>query len=80
MLSTNKIESQAIDITQILLKQALRFTDASTLAPLVYVELVATIFIGYIVFSEIPNVSTAIGAACIILSGLLLFRTKGGRS
>jgi drug/metabolite transporter (DMT)-like permease len=59
---------------------AFRFTDASTLAPLVYVELVATIFIGYIVFSEIPNVSTAIGAACIILSGLLLFRTKGERS
>ena len=59
---------------------AFRFTDASTLAPLVYVELVATVFIGYIVFSEIPNVSTAIGAACIILSGLLLFRTKGERS
>ena len=59
---------------------AFRFTDASTLAPLVYIELVTTVFIGYIVFSEIPNVSTAIGAACIVLSGLLLFRIRDERS
>lgn len=57
---------------------AFRYTDASTLAPLVYVELVATVAVGFIVFSEIPNMSTVIGAAFIIISGLLLFKAKNG--
>lgn len=55
---------------------AFRHADASTLAPLVYVELFATVCIGYIVFSEIPNFSTVMGAFFIIVSGLLLFRVK----
>lgn len=59
---------------------AFRYADASTLAPLVYVELVATVFVGYIVFSEIPNISTVVGAGFIIVSGLLLFRAKEGHN
>ena len=59
---------------------AFRYADASTLAPLVYVELVATVFVGYIVFSQIPNISTVIGAGFIIVSGLLLFRAKEGHN
>lgn len=55
---------------------AFRFADASTLAPLVYVELVATVLVGYFVFFEIPSITTTIGAMLIVLSGLLLFKTK----
>lgn len=53
---------------------AFRYADASTLAPLVYVELFVTVCIGYLVFSEIPDVSTVMGALFIIISGFLLFR------
>ncbi|MEP2945484.1 MAG: DMT family transporter [Lentilitoribacter sp.] len=55
---------------------AFRFADASTLAPLVYVELVATVLVGYFVFYEVPSISTTFGAMLIVLSGLLLFKIK----
>lgn len=51
---------------------AFRYADASTLAPLVYVELIATSFIGYIIFSEIPGGATIIGALLIMFGGLVL--------
>lgn len=53
---------------------AFRFADASTLAPLVYVELVGASLLGYLAFNEIPGGSTLVGAACIVLAGLILLR------
>lgn len=56
---------------------AFRFSDASTLAPLVYLELVGAVAIGFFVFSEIPEPLTVLGASLIILSGgILLLREK----
>lgn len=51
---------------------AFRLADASTLAPLVYVELIGTAAIGFLAFSEVPAVATVIGAVLIILAGLVL--------
>lgn len=51
---------------------AFRLADASKLAPLVYIELLATSLVGYFAFSEIPGVATIIGAGFIILAGLVL--------
>jgi drug/metabolite transporter (DMT)-like permease len=53
---------------------AFRLADASTLAPLVYVELVSAAAIGYLAFHEIPGPSTLIGAALIVTAGLILIR------
>jgi drug/metabolite transporter (DMT)-like permease len=53
---------------------AFRLADASTLAPLVYLELVGATLIGYLVFGDIPGPSTVIGAALIVAGGLLLVR------
>lgn len=53
---------------------AFRFADASTLAPLVYLELVGVAIIGYFAFDEIPGWSTVIGAALIVAGGVILIR------
>ncbi len=53
---------------------AFRLADASTLSPLVYLELVGSAAIGFVIFSEIPTLSTIAGAALIIISGLVLLR------
>jgi len=51
---------------------ALRCADASTLAPLVYLELVAASLLGYLFFGELPDLSVWIGAAVIVAAGLVL--------
>lgn len=53
---------------------AFRLADASTLSPLVYLELVGSAAIGVLIFSEIPTLSTVAGAALIIISGLVLLK------
>lgn len=53
---------------------AFRFAEASTLSPLVYLELIGAAVIGYYVFGEIPDVFTAVGAALVIMGGLILLK------
>ena len=61
-------------VSHLLSIAAFRFADASTLAPLVYVELIGAAFIGYFVFSEVPGTSTIVGAALIVAAGLVLLK------
>jgi drug/metabolite transporter (DMT)-like permease len=53
---------------------AFRFADASTLSPLVYVELIGAALIGYLAFGEVPGLATVLGAALIVVAGLLLLQ------
>jgi len=55
---------------------AFRLADASTLAPLVYVELIGAALIGYFAFGEIPGGATAAGAALIVAAGLILLQRR----
>lgn len=55
---------------------AFRFAEASTLSPLVYLELIGATLIGYFAFGEIPDIFTLIGATLIIAAGLLLLRSQ----
>ncbi|HKV00013.1 MAG TPA: DMT family transporter [Vineibacter sp.] len=55
---------------------AFRLADASTLAPLVYVELIGAAAIGYLVFHEVPGPGTVIGAALIAAGGLILLHGR----
>ncbi len=57
---------------------AFRYADTSTLAPLVYVELVGAALIGYVAFAEVPGAATIAGAALIAAAGLILIRQKNG--
>ncbi|MDW3223616.1 MAG: EamA family transporter [Paracoccaceae bacterium] len=59
-------------IAHILTILAFRLSDASTLAPLVYLELVGSAIIGFLIFREVPTLMTLIGAGLIIAAGLLL--------
>jgi drug/metabolite transporter (DMT)-like permease len=49
---------------------AFRYADASVLAPFSYVQLLWVTFLGFVIFGEVPDVWTVVGAAFIVASGL----------
>ena len=49
---------------------AFRYADASVLAPFSYTQLLWVSILGFIVFGEVPDVWTVIGAAFVVASGL----------
>ena len=51
---------------------AFRYAETSVLAPLVYLELVSSVVIGYFVFNDLPSASIAIGAVLIVMGGLVV--------
>jgi drug/metabolite transporter (DMT)-like permease len=55
---------------------AFRLADASTLAPLVYLELIGAALIGYLAFGEVPGAPTWLGAALIVSGGLCLLQAR----
>jgi drug/metabolite transporter (DMT)-like permease len=61
-------------VSHFLAIQAFRFAQTSTLAPLVYVELLGVIAVGIVFFDEMPPPIVWIGASIIILAGLLMVR------
>jgi drug/metabolite transporter (DMT)-like permease len=63
-------------ISHLLSITAFRFADASTLSPLVYIELIGATLIGYFVFKEVPDVTTVVGAGFIVAAGLILLLHK----
>ena len=54
--------------------KALSITPASVLAPYNYTIIVWAIFFGLIVYKEIPDIFTIIGAIIIVASGVFIFR------
>ena len=60
---------------------AFQKAEASTLAPLVYVELIGAAAIGFLVFSDIPATSTIAGAVLIAIAGLIVsINGKGAKA
>jgi drug/metabolite transporter (DMT)-like permease len=60
-----------------LLIAAHRLAPASILAPFIYTQLIWVSISGYLVFSDLPNHWTLVGAAVVIASGLyLLYRER----
>lgn len=55
---------------------AFRHADATTLAPLSYVELITAATLGYIWFGQSPELNVWIGAAFVASAGLLLIFTR----
>jgi len=69
-----------------LLIKAHTIAPAPTLAPFVYTQIVWMIALGYIVFSDVPDAITLVGAGIVVLSGLYVYyreqqvkRLKGGK-
>lgn len=55
---------------------AFRHADASTLAPFVYVELLGSVVMGFLLFGDWPNLFIWIGASMIVAGGVLLARRQ----
>jgi len=55
---------------------ASQLADVSTLAPLVYIELIGAMLIGYFVFRDVPDAATLTGAGLIIAADLVLIETR----
>ena len=52
------------------------WAKASSLAPVIYVQLIFMTAISWLVFNHLPNLNTAIGTVVIILTGLYLIRLE----
>ncbi len=63
-------------VSHILSITAFRHADASTLAPLVYLELIGAALVGYLAFGDIPGAATVLGAALIVAGGVLLLERR----
>jgi drug/metabolite transporter (DMT)-like permease len=63
-------------ISHLLSIAAFRHAEASTLAPLVYLELIGAALVGYLAFNEIPGAATLAGAALIMAGGVLLLERR----
>src|SRR6056297_2589790 len=57
---------------QIFMTSAYRFADASVVAPFDYASMLFALLIGYFVFSEVPTLQMLIGAALVIVAGLVI--------
>jgi drug/metabolite transporter (DMT)-like permease len=54
-----------------------RYAPATVLAPFTYTQIVWMVLAGYLVFGDIPDATTLIGAAIITASGLyILYREQ----
>ncbi len=60
----------------LLLTRALDFAPAASLAPFTYLSLVTATAVGWFVFDDFPDGWTWIGAAIVVLSGLVLWRFR----
>jgi drug/metabolite transporter (DMT)-like permease len=56
-----------------LLAMAHRYAPASTLAPFLYQQILYMALFGFLVFGNVPDTATWIGAAIVVASGLYLF-------
>lgn len=63
-------------VSHILATQALRFAQASVLAPVTYVQVIYATAAGYLVFNTLPTIWTAIGTAIIIASGVYIWQRE----
>ena len=52
---------------------ALKYAPSATLAPLHYLEIVAAVTLGYLVFGDFPSLWKWVGIAIIVGSGAYVF-------
>lgn len=66
-------------VGHILATLAHRLADASTLAPVIYVQVIYATAAGYLVFATLPTLWTGVGAAIIIGSGVYIWQRERAR-
>jgi drug/metabolite transporter (DMT)-like permease len=63
-------------VSHMCMTMALKYSPASTLAPIQYLEILPAILLGYLVFGDFPNTLTWIGIAIIVGSGLYIIHRE----
>jgi len=63
-------------VSQLLMIQALTHASAALLAPFNYVQIVAAVIFGAIVFGDVPDQWTFIGIGLIIAAGIYVVRSR----
>ncbi|GHC69214.1 membrane protein [Limoniibacter endophyticus] len=62
-------------VAQLLMTEAYRYAEASTVAPFEYTSMIFAIVIGYFAFGDIPTMHTLVGGFVVIAAGLfIIFR------
>jgi len=56
-----------------------QLAEASVLQPYIYTGLIGAILVGYVVFGDLPDLPTMIGALIIVTSGLYVFARERGQ-
>jgi drug/metabolite transporter (DMT)-like permease len=59
-------------ISQVLLVYGFSKAEASTLAPFTYLEIIASVFLGFLMFGTLPVATAWLGIVLIIVSGLVV--------
>tara|TARA_X000000368_G_C22884370_1_gene646768 strand:- start:153 stop:743 length:591 start_codon:yes stop_codon:yes gene_type:complete len=67
-------------ISHLFVVYGLKFSPASTIAPILYLEIVSAAILGYFVFLDIPDHFTVIGVSVIILCGIYIFIREHNQS
>ena len=59
-------------VGQILMTEAYRYAEVSTVAPFEYTSLILGLIVGYLVFSEVPTAHMLVGGVIVIGSGIFI--------
>jgi drug/metabolite transporter (DMT)-like permease len=59
-------------VAQILMTEAYRYAEASTVAPFEYTSMILAIAVGYLAFGEVPTVHMIVGGLIVIGAGLFI--------
>lgn len=59
-------------VAQVLMTEAYRHAEASTVAPFEYSSLILSLLIGYLAFAEVPTVHMIIGGLIVVGSGIFI--------
>ncbi len=63
-------------VSQLLISNALYYANASLLASFQYLEIISTTLLGWIIFNDIPDRLTMLGAIIVIFSGVYLIKVE----
>jgi len=61
-------------VAQITLTHAFQLVPASLISPCLYIQIIFGIIFGLVLFNEIPDLLSIIGAVIILISGFLIYR------
>ncbi|SON54087.1 carboxylate/amino acid/amine transporter [Hartmannibacter diazotrophicus] len=63
-------------LAHLLINRSLKLAPAAAVAPIQYTLLVWAVVFGYFIFGDVPQLSTAVGAAIIVAAGLFIFERQ----